>query len=264
VTGRIWIYISILFFVFLLCGSAPVNAQVSDTVTIEEAVDDEYTADDENEPDTDHPFTEKVYRDAPPEPDHRQVPSKRMEEIGDQKAFWYANTEFEKPKEKFPDIKPYVPITQRDWFQTLLWLVIIGSFAAVLMIYLTGNRVGLFRKKPVVIDEGGEEIMPEDIFAINYQREIDRAESQGNYRLAIRMMYLRLLKNFSDRQIIRYSQDKTNFDYLLQLHGTKYYEDFFRVTRNYEYSWYGKFDINEQAYRIVRKDFDQIERKITW
>jgi hypothetical protein len=45
----------------------------------------------------------------------------------------------------------------------------------------------------------------------------------------------------------------------MQLSPTKYYQDFFRITRNYEYSWYGKFEVNEDAYRIIRQDFEQFD-----
>jgi hypothetical protein len=66
----------------------------------------------------------------------------------------------------------------------------------------------------------------------------------------------------SEKNIIQYKQDKTNFDYLLQLHPTKHYNSFFRITRNYEYSWYGKFDVSEQAYRVISSEFDQFDREL--
>ena len=66
----------------------------------------------------------------------------------------------------------------------------------------------------------------------------------------------------SEKNIIQYKQDKTNIDYLMQLHTTKHYTNFFRITRNYEYSWYGKFEVSEEAYRIIRNDFDHFENAI--
>ena len=90
---------------------------------------------------------------------------------------------------------------QRTWVQTLLWIIIIGGFAYAIMWYLMDSQVGLFRKKNVPVKDmhGTVEEMPEDIFAINYQKEIDKAANQGNYRLAIRLMYLRLLKNLASK-----------------------------------------------------------------
>jgi hypothetical protein len=75
-------------------------------------------------------------------------------------------------------------------------------------------------------------------------------------------MFLQLLKELSNKNIIRYQQDRTNFDYLMQLHGTKYYEDFFRLTRNYEYAWYGLFDITESKFELVKKDFNKMNSQL--
>ena len=66
----------------------------------------------------------------------------------------------------------------------------------------------------------------------------------------------------AERNIIRYKQDNTNLDYLSQLSTTTYYNDFFRITRNYEYSWYGHFDVNENAYHVIKKDFEHIDQQI--
>ena len=57
----------------------------------------------------------------------------------------------------------------------------------------------------------------ENIFEINFQQEIDKAVQAGNYRLAVRLLFLRLLKNLAEKNIIQYQQDRTNFDYLMQL-----------------------------------------------
>ena len=190
----------------------------------------------------------------------RHVPDSIIKKMQQDDNFWYANAEIKEEKEP-----AYTPIGQRQWFQTLLWLVIIGGFAAAIMWYLAGSNVGLFRKKNKALELAGEEeLATEDIFAINYQKEIDKAEAGGNYRLAIRLMFLRLLKDMAGKNIIRYKQDRTNLDYLFQLQSTAYYNNFFRITRNYEYSWYGQFEVGEDAYRIVRNDFNQFDRQLQY
>lgn len=211
----------------------------------------------------------------------RRLSEDEVRKLKEDDAFWYANADLKKKRsseqtayekehgkkgkkgnEDALEERDYVPLGQRTWVQTLLWIIIVGGFAAFLVVYLSGSNVGLFRRKNRGTSSGEEEIISEDIFAINYQKEIDKAAAQGNYRLAIRLMFLRLLKNMSEKNIIRYKQDKTNLDYLQELSATGYYSNFFRVTRNYEYSWYGQFPVTENAYTIIRNDFDQFDKEL--
>jgi hypothetical protein len=219
----------------------------------------------------------------------RQIPDSVMKRMKEDDAFWYMKKVFKKgikkddgstvpprtvpdktnkpkkvpEKEEASEADEYKPAARRSWAQSLIWVLILVGFVGVIAWYLGGSKIGLFRKKTKVVKtDSHEEEIPEDIFAINYQKEIDRAASEGNFRLAIRLMFLRLLKNMAEKNIINYKQDKTNLDYLLQLQPTSYYTGFFSLTRNYEYSWYGKFQVSEEAYKIIRNDFEQFERTL--
>jgi hypothetical protein len=220
----------------------------------------------------------------------RNIPGKTVKELKEDEDFWYANAAIKTKKsgkavvhereqgkkgqkgqkeKNEPSIKEEQPSTstrsmpQRSWGQTLIWIVILAIFIGGLLMYLGGNNIGLFRKKNVLTGDGEkEEEISEDIFAINYQKEIDKAAAQGNYRVAIRLMFLRALRNLSEKNIIRYKQDKTNLDYLMELHPTAYYNGFFRCTRNFEYSWYGQFNVSEEGYKVIRSDFDQFDKTV--
>lgn len=196
----------------------------------------------------------------------RRLPPGYVQKTKSGKDFWYADTEPRKKKEKKSKSfsGDFVPFGRRPWVQVLLWILIIGSFAGAIMWYLAESNVGLFKKKKMADGDAGSEgeDMPEDIFTINYQKEIDQAVAQGNYRTAVRLMFLRLLKNLSDKNIIQYQQDKTNLDYLLHLSSTNYYSSFFRLSRHFEYSWYGKFDVPADAYRVIATEFNQFEKQI--
>lgn len=252
-------------------------------VVVDEGVTDDYQDDDDD-------FVQKSeYND--PQYEHRHLPDGSVREMKEDDDFWYANGEAAEKKKKMDKVpsrngnpgqgqEPEYQAPEYDsgtsadnrlsnqqWFQTLVWIIIIGGFAGAILWYLMSGNVGLFRRKDKANTESGsgdEDALPEDIFAINYQKEIDKAADRGDYRLAIRLMYLRLLKNMSERNIIQYKQDKTNFDYLMQLHQTSYYQDFFKVTRHYEYSWYGKFEVSSEAYSRVRNEFDLLDKKAAY
>lgn len=187
----------------------------------------------------------------------QKLPDSFVKRMQNDDAFWYANETFQKKEPQ----KLNVGFLNTTIFQTLLWLIIIGGFATFLIMYLYNSNAGLFRKSnSIATGEADRETT--DIFSINYQKEIDKAVSKSDYRLAIRLMFLRLLKNLSDRNIIQYKQDNTNFDYLLQLQPTGMYADFFRITRNYEYSWYGQFEVDKDKFDVIKKDFDHFDRKL--
>src|SRR5690606_32971103 len=170
--------------------------------------------------------------------------------------FWYADGVFIKRREGNDSGFRWAPI-----MKPIIWLVIIVGFVTFLVIFLSNSNTRLFRKTSKITDE---EINPatSDIFNINYQAEINKAAGAGNYRFAVRLMFLRLLRELSDTGKIQYRQDGTNFDYMMQLHGTALYGDFPRLTRHYEYSWYGQFAIDTEKYGHIANDFENFRQRL--
>ncbi|MBN8865789.1 MAG: DUF4129 domain-containing protein [Sphingobacteriales bacterium] len=179
------------------------------------------------------------------------------------KDFWYANYVFKKKEEKK---QINLRFWQTDAFRTIMWVIIICCFVAIIVLYLASDRVGLFRRSShqIAQDETGENDIPEDIFEINYDKEIDKAQAMGNYRLAVRLQFLKLLRTMAEKQIIQYAPARTNFDYLVQLHKSNWYHDFFRLTRHYEYVWYGQFPIDQQQYNQVSNEYRQALEKLRY
>ena len=190
----------------------------------------------------------------------RHLPDSQLKAIRHDPAFWYANYPF-KPKKSaaVPDRRP--GFFGSGLFQVLLWIVIIGLFVAVLVLYLKDQNAGLFRRTRR-IGQAEAEAEPENIFAIDYEREIGKADAAGNYRVATRLLFLRMLRRMADRRIIDYKSDRTNLDYLLQLANGPWYTDFFRLTRHFEYSWYGQFQLDQDKYRRIRNDYDLLHAKM--
>lgn len=187
----------------------------------------------------------------------RQVPQKKVDSLKADEDYWYANQAPERKKEA-PAKKQARGKTlfQESWFRDLLWLIVLCSFIGVVIWYLYSSNILLFRKKAKpILAEGGEEVLTDDIFALRYDTEISKAESAKNFRLAVRLWYLQILKALADHHRIDYRHERTNSDYVSQLYNTPYYRDFFRLTRNFEYTWYGQFDLSADAYEMMRADF---------
>jgi hypothetical protein len=198
--------------------------------------------------------------------DEAVLPPRRLSDsaraaLADDKDFWYADGNIHAKKKKEAG-QSYTPVGERSWFQTLVWLIIIGGFGVFLVIWLSGNNIRLFRRRPPPVALSGDEAMPEDIFAIRYEDEIRKALAREDYRLAVRLHFLKILRLLADRQLIRYQHDKTNLEFLLQVRSRSWYDAFFRATRHFEFAWYGQFAVDAGAYQAIADTMNDLERKI--
>jgi hypothetical protein len=194
----------------------------------------------------------------------RSVPKGVVDSLKAADDFWYAD--LERARKKTP-AQPEQPrnktLFQQKWFRDLLWIIILSSFIGVVIWYLVASNIFIFRKrsKKIISDEGAPETT-DDIFSHHYDAEIVSATEAGNYRLAVRLWYLRTLKELANRGLIDYRSGRTNQDYVSHLAKSPFYSDFFRLTRNFEYTWYGQFNLSTAAYDMMRNDFENFQNRL--
>ena len=93
----------------------------------------------------------------------------------------------------------------------------------------------------------------EDIHAPDLADRLAEAEAAGNYRLAVRLGYLQLLKHLTDGGLIAWQPDKTNQAYVRELAAHAVLQaDFREITRQFEYVWYGELPLTVGLYERVR------------
>lgn len=151
----------------------------------------------------------------------------------------------------------------QPWFNTLLWILIIGVFVAAVIYFLVQNKINIFSKESASSAGEADEEDHDDIFNLSYTKLIHNAEKEKDHRLAVRLMFLQTLKLLSDTNAIQYQPDYTDLHYLQQLNQSKYYNEFFNVMRSYEYVWYGKFAISPERYVSIKNDFLKLQHKIS-
>ena len=98
----------------------------------------------------------------------------------------------------------------------------------------------------------------EQLFAAtDYNKLIIQSITNKNYRLAIRYHYLQTLQKLSAKGTIQFTADKTNYQYVKELYGKPYRDEFASLTLKYEYAWYGGFDIDETMFTKIQNNFKQ-------
>jgi hypothetical protein len=120
----------------------------------------------------------------------------------------------------------------------------------------------LFYAKSKGISQDVYEPIFENIFSIPFEEKIDEAIQNENYRLAIRLYYLQCLKTLNDARLITYGMEKPNSNYLAQLKGTKLYTDFFKLTRDFDYVWYGQFNISKTLFQKMQQEYKVFKNNI--
>lgn len=104
------------------------------------------------------------------------------------------------------------------------------------------------RRMPLAYDTAAE-----NIHEVDFASRLAEAEAAGNWRLAVRLGYLQLLKTLSDRSFINWQPDKTNHAYLAELPPNGAIRaDFREITRQFEFVWYGELTLSGPLYERVR------------
>ena len=191
----------------------------------------------------------------------RKVPDSLVKKLQQDEAFWYANAQPAKKEAEAASQKGMPHWLQQQWVRILFWVLFIGGFAAVLIWYLSSLNIKLFRKPAAGISTLPGEKITEDIFSIAYEKEIAAAIQAQNFRQAVRLYYLQTLSLLSKKNVIQVQQDRTNSEYIMQLYHTALYKDFFALTRRFEYTWYGKFELTAPAFEKIQKDFKTFYRQ---
>ncbi|MDB5141376.1 MAG: hypothetical protein JWQ66_89 [Mucilaginibacter sp.] len=144
--------------------------------------------------------------------------------------------------------------------------VILGA-AAFLIVYLIFKLVGVdllkfFRKKKDITEVPYTESI-ENIHEINFDDAIENALLVKDYRLAVRLLYLRCLKQLSDSNVINWKLGKTNSAYLNEITDTEQRRQFSIVTRQFEYVWYGDFPVDGQSFQNINTVFQEFKHRLS-
>ena len=146
-------------------------------------------------------------------------------------------------------------------FEIFIWIFSI-SLIIFAIFRLSGMEKRFFLKgnannRPLKFSEEQE-----DIHSIDFSRAIEEAAGSGQYRLAVRLMYLQSLKGLSDRNLINFMPNKTNFDYARELASISREKGFEDITLLYEYAWYGEFPVNRELFERMRTIFADYDKSI--
>ncbi len=145
-------------------------------------------------------------------------------------------------------------------FQLFFWALAVIFIAFIS--YKVFFKNGIFSRRKKIIKESDEVFLPELNEVSEYDGMITGAENKNDFNLATRFLFLKTLKHLSNKGFIQFMADKTNKEYLREMKQNNYYSQFQQLTRSYEYSWYGKFLVQQEYYQKLKEEFELFNKKV--
>jgi hypothetical protein len=88
------------------------------------------------------------------------------------------------------------------------------------------------------------------------------AIAAGNFRLAVRHLYIDTLEMLGQKGYLVITPQKTNYQYVRELNNEGLQKSFARLTLNYEYTWFGEFQLNQQQFNVIYKAFQNFKTSL--
>lgn len=202
-------------------------------------------------------------KEPPAAPELRAVPDSAVDKLKADKDFEYANNpsfwkkQEVKEKERKSDntLDPSNSFFSGDGIRIFFYILIGGLLLWVIYRIVVVNN--LFVTRASRTRQVNEEEVEEVLDKSSLEARIKAAIADGNYRAAVRFLFLKTLNGLQDKGWIRHHAQGTNYEYLSQVTPYGVGKEFRFLTHVYEYVWYGEFTLSEEQFKQVHQHFQQ-------
>lgn len=161
--------------------------------------------------------------------------------------------------------RQFLKLTEYDSYNTawdiFIYLLIALAVVAIVFGIYKSEIKGLFLSNKNKNKLNVSEYL-EDIHTIDYEKMIEQAIANKNFRYAIRLNYLRSLKILSDKELIYWKIDKTNREFLREIKLNNLKSKFEKITNDFESIWYGGFEIDLSAYMHLQNYYSDFNTSL--
>lgn len=159
----------------------------------------------------------------------------------------------EKPAETKADPVRFDPNKMRLPVNSGFLKAILYTLVIVLIVYLLYrlNFAGLIRSwltKKSSVSEIPEE--PEKELTPSSEL-LKQALSEKDHKLSLKLLYLACLHYLAEKELLRIKNETTNAAYIRQLRDYKTQQDFRKIVRYHELTWFGEKEIDNDHYALT-------------
>ncbi|MEM7373713.1 MAG: DUF4129 domain-containing protein [Bacteroidota bacterium] len=188
----------------------------------------------------------------------RQLNEAHLEDYRQDKAFQYGQEPGRATTRPFR--LPLLNVGSAAMWKTILYTLLILIIAGLVM-FIIRHSLGKSSKE---VDTGTIPALEDlDIRKVDLPSLLDQSIEAGQYRDAVRLMYLQILKTLSDKEWIDWKPHKTNYAYEQEMSRHSLSTEFSRLTLNFEYIWYGNYPINLSLFSSLQQRFQNFHQQLS-
>lgn len=116
-------------------------------------------------------------------------------------------------------------------------------------------------KVPTVTIESMQHI-EDNLHEVNLESLLNEAVLAKNYRIALRLNFLIIIKLLSQSDKIEWAKEKTNWEYYSELKEKLLAEQFKEIIKSFEIFWYGEHPLTELDYHTTEPAYRTLQNQL--
>lgn len=163
----------------------------------------------------------------------------------------------EQPKiEQLPKMPNLAPAASAmGSIYSFLIILGVGALIAVIVYLIISSKAANSQKNISNNINTSDVLDPEVLAKLEINSILNQYLNNGDYRMAVRMLYLQLLQKLYKAGYVLPSKEKTNLDFFYELQGNKLQNGFGKLTNIYEKAWYADADVTASAFNTVQYQY---------
>jgi Domain of unknown function (DUF4129) len=250
-------YLVLLFFIFVI----PAYAQEFDSTWV---VAEDYLDIDSSSTEEEHVLIKPNELPGASEYLKENISKRKLSESDWEKVVGDQRFDEKQLKEPEEEKKDRIPLKSSPWNSNVLriisFIILILIVLALIFVVVRNIKLDSRVKKNILLVQQIEEV--DDIENLETESLMTQAINAKNYRLAIRLVYLDLLKTLHEHKIIQWKKDKTNLDYLTELSKQSFAPEVRKITLGYERIWYGERHATETTYHSIHQECQTVYNQL--
>lgn len=146
------------------------------------------------------------------------------------------------------------------FFPPTKWIALIIILIFVIRALIKAGYIGSSSMRKNAKINGDSNYDPnnlDDHLDYDFDKYIAEAINLKNYRLAIRIHFLKNLKALADKELIKWDKKKTNSNYIYEITDTDLRKNYSQNALYFDYIWYGEFAVSEVEFNDIHQQYNE-------